>query len=154
MKNFHFLHIYIHLYVRYLLCIYSFFFFSYFCFYNICTWRSGAVLGCARSQADSHGFNLAREPVLSSSFNLPNMTPSLGLLLCWLVPRRASEINASAITTSPGPGRILTSGSAALAWCRPAWDALATLDDLGARAHGPIITDFFCLFCLLCLIDY
>lgn len=41
-------------------------------------------------------------------------------LMLLVLPRRAPEINASAITTSPGPGRILTSGSAVLAWCRPA----------------------------------
>lgn len=105
------------------------------------TWRSGAELGCARSQADNHGLLLPRAPVVSSPNLLSKLPPWLWLL-CWLVPRRAPEINASAITTSPGPGRILTSGSAALAWCRPAWDALATPDDLGARAHGPIITVF------------
>lgn len=42
------------------------------------------------------------------------------LILMLVLPRRAPEINASAITTSPGPGRILTSGAAVLAWCRPA----------------------------------
>lgn len=42
------------------------------------------------------------------------------LMMVVVPPRRAPDKNASAITTSPGPGRILTSGSAALAWCRPA----------------------------------
>lgn len=102
------------------------------------TWRSGAELGCARSQADNHGLIRARVPVSSSPAAVAK--PPCRGPLSWLVPRRAPEINASAITTSPGPGRILTSGSAALAWCRPAWDALATPDDFWARAHGPIIT--------------
>lgn len=96
------------------------------------TWRSGAVIGFATSQADNHGFTWAKNPVCSS-FGKFELLPIVGLL-CWLVLRRAPKINASAITTSPGPGRILTSGSgsAVLAWCKHDWDALATRNDIVA----------------------
>lgn len=43
------------------------------------TWRSGAEFGCARSQADSHGLILAKEPVLSSP-TLSNLPPLMGVL--------------------------------------------------------------------------
>lgn len=101
------------------------------CFVYI-TWRSGAVIGFATSQADNHGFTWAKNPVCSS-FGKFELLPIVGLL-CWLVLRRAPKINASAITTSPGPGRILTSGSgsAVLAWCKHDWDALATRNDIVA----------------------
>lgn len=101
------------------------------------TWRSGAVFGCATSQADSHGFSWAKNPVCDppsplSFFVTEFEFPIVVGLLCWLVLRRAPEINTSAITTSPGPGRILTSGSAVLAWCKHDWDALATPNDIVA----------------------
>lgn len=101
------------------------------------TWRSGAVFGFATSQADNHGFSWAKNPICSppsplSFFVTEFEFPIVVGLLCWLVLRRAPEINTSAITTSPGPGRILTSGSAVLAWCKHDWDALATPNDIVA----------------------
>lgn len=83
------------------------------------TWRSGAVLGCARSHADNHGFILDNNDVNAagdvwsyfalSSRLLNNLPLILLWLCCWLVLLWAPEINASAtITTNLGPGRILT----------------------------------------------
>lgn len=83
------------------------------------TWRSGAVLGCARSHADNHGFILDNNDVDTagdvfsyfalSSRSLNNLPLILLWLCCWLVLLWAPEINASAtITTNLGPGRILT----------------------------------------------
>lgn len=82
------------------------------------TWRSGAVLGCARSHADNHGFILDNNDVdaagdvsyFALSSRLLNNLPLILLwLCCWLVLLWAPEINASAtITTNLGPGRILT----------------------------------------------
>lgn len=71
------------------------------------TCRSGAVVGLAMSQADNHGFKLARNPI-RSVLGKCDFLSLWGLLFGWLVLLRAPKINASAITTSADPGRILT----------------------------------------------